>query len=264
MKGLKYISIFLILSLLITACSLSSLNAETENEEAEDEVVIESIPAEGGTLTLAATRFRTLNPLFNKNEDLFQIHHLVYEGLVTFNEDMSIEPLLAETWDFSNDMQSIDFNLRSGVKWHDGKPFTADDVIFTFNVIKGNMKEVNKTSIYKESLRNVQDMKKIDEDTIRVIFSQNPGNILETMTFPILPEHVFKEGGINLLNRDDFIIPGTGIYEIQEYESMRNISLVYSKDSWRDKPYIKEISVLIVPDEEAKLSLFENGDVGRL
>ena len=136
MKSLKYISIALIILLLITACSS---RIDIEDGEVEEEIPKNRNPADGGTITVSTTRFQTFNPLFNKNKDLFQVHHLLYEGLVTFKEDLSIEPLLAESWKF-NETGSVDFKLRTGIKWHDGQPLTVDDIIFTFNAIKGNIR----------------------------------------------------------------------------------------------------------------------------
>lgn len=258
MKSLKYISFFLIILLVITGCSS---DIENEIDEVQDEIVKEYMPAEGGTLVLSSTRFKTLNPIYNRNEDLFQINHLVYEGLVTFKEDMSIEPLLAKEWQFTNDGQSIDFTLRNGIKWHDGETLTPEDVIFTFNAIKGNVKGVSSSSIYRQALQNVTDIVKIDGNTVRVNFSKSPANGLEMMTFPILPKHIFEGDNVRLLDRHDFIIPGTGKYELKEYENMRNILLTRNNSYWGNKPYIEEVTVVIVPDEEAQLSLFENEEI---
>lgn len=257
MNSLKYISIILIILLLLTSCSPGT---DINDEEGEEEALENYIPADGGEITISTTRFQTLNPLFNGNEDLFQVHHLIYEGLVTFKEDMSIEPLLAESWEF-NETKSIDFKLRTGVKWHDGQPVTADDVVFTFNAIKGNISGLNKISIYRQSLENITGVTKIDENTVRVGLSDNTANILETMTFPILPKHIFQNNQAQLLEQEDLNIVGTGMYKIEEYDKSRKISLVRNNNYWGDKPYIEEINVLIVPDEEAQLSLFENGDI---
>ncbi|HZK57146.1 MAG TPA: peptide ABC transporter substrate-binding protein [Clostridia bacterium] len=257
MKSLKCISIILLMLLLITACNS---NTDIINEETGKETSGNRNPIDGGTITVSTTRFQTLNPLFNRNNDLFQIHHLLYESLVAFREDMSVKPLLAESWKF-NGAESVDFRLRSGVKWHDGQLLTVDDVIFTFNVIKGNIRGFDRTSIYRESLENITGIVKIDENTIRVSLSNDVANTLETMTFPILPKHIFQDKQAQLLKQDDLNVVGTGMYKIKEYEKTRKISLVRNNDYWGNRPYIEEINVLIVPDEEAQLSLFENGDI---
>ena len=257
MNSLKYISIILIILLLLTSCSPGT---DINDEEGGEEAAESYNPAAGGEITISTTRFQTLNPLFNRNEDLFQVHHLIYEGLVTFKEDMSIEPLLAESWKF-NEMKSIDFKLRTGVKWHDGQAVTADDIVFTFNAIKGNIRSLNKISIYRQSLENITGVTKIDENTVKVGLSGDTANILEIMTFPILPKHIFQNNQAQLLEQEDLNIVGTGMYKIEEYDKSRKISLVRNNDYWRDKPYIEKINVLIVPDERAQLSLFENGDI---
>ena len=258
MNSLKYVSIILIIILLISSCSPST-DIDIEDEE-EEEVLENYVPTDGGVITISTTRFQTLNPLFNGNKDLFQVHHLIYEGLVTFKEDMSTEPLLAESWKF-NGAESIDFKLRTGAKWHDGQPVTADDVVFTFNAIKGNIKGLDKVSIYRQSLENITGITKIDENAIKVKLSENMANALEIMTFPILPKHIFQNNQAQLLGQEDLNIVGTGMYKIKEYDKSRKISLVRNNDYWRDKPYIEGIDVLIVPDEKAQLSLFENGDI---
>lgn len=167
------------------------MDIQQQDEGVEIEVV-EETPSEGGTLVLSSTRFKTLNPVFNRNENLFQIHHLIYESLVTFNEDMTVKPLLAEKWSFNNGEKSVDFTLKDGVYWHDGEKLTSDDVVFTFNTIKGNIKGVSSNSLYRQSLEPVINMVKVDERTVRATFSKQIGNALEIMTFPILPEHVYS------------------------------------------------------------------------
>lgn len=258
MKGIKYISIVLIIMLIVTACNS---NIDIEDENTEEEIEIESYdPIDGGTMTISTTRYESFNPLFNKNKDLFQVHHLIYEGLVTFKEDMSIKPLLAESWTF-NGTESIDLKLRQGVRWHDGQPLTADDVIYTFNLIKGNIKGINKASIYRQSLSKMGTITKLDDTSVRIHLLGDVANSLEALTFPILPQHIFENKEAQLLEEDDSSIIGTGMYKLKQYEKTRKIYLTRNDDYWGDKPYIEEVGVIIVPDEEAQLSLFENGDI---
>ncbi|WP_026476194.1 peptide ABC transporter substrate-binding protein [Alkaliphilus transvaalensis] len=257
-----YIILILIIALSFTACSGQLLPDETFQEDEEEEIVIENYdPAEGGNLKLAVTRFNTANPLFNSNKSLQQFQHLVFEGLVAFNHEMDLEPALAENWTISPDGQSIDFALRKDVRWHDGQPFTSQDVIFTFQAIKGTLKDLKGTSIYRGSLQQVSDMKAIDDDIVRVTFTRPFSNGLEVMTFPILPKHLFEGNKIITLNNEDFPLVGTGPYQLEGYQRMKKIQLKKNNNYWGQKPYIDTVEVLIVPDVEAKLSLFENGDV---
>ncbi|WP_454053614.1 ABC transporter substrate-binding protein [Clostridium sp. Marseille-Q7071] len=62
------------------------------------------------------------------------INTMIYEGLLSLNENLDIEPSLAESYKLSEDKKTITFKIREGVKWHDGTNFTADDVKFTFDL----------------------------------------------------------------------------------------------------------------------------------
>ena len=258
MKNIKYliIPLVIILAFMMTAC-----NAEEEIDIPEDEIeeTTENYEAaEGGTLKLAVTRFNTLNPLLNKNYSLFQIHHLIYEGLISFDENMEIKSGLAQDWTISPDGQNLQLTLKQGVSWHDGQPFTADDVIFTINLIKGN---IGGNSVFKNSLQHITDVRETQNGVINVTFSRPFSNALEVMTFPILPKHLFEGNNINKLQTLDFPLVGTGPFQLENYETMRNIVLSKNENYWGQKPYIDKVDIMIVPDMEAQLMVFENGDI---
>ncbi|SNS85108.1 peptide/nickel transport system substrate-binding protein [Anaerovirgula multivorans] len=260
MKNKKYfiLSLVVIIAILMTACSPQEA---TNNEEEVEDIIENYEPADGGTLKVSVTRFNTLNPLFNNNYSLFQLHHLIYEGLVTFDTNMDIQPLLAEKWNVAADGQSIQFHLRKGVTWHDGEPFTAEDVIFTTNLIKGNIKNVSSNSVFRTSLQQISDIREVEEGVINITFSRPFSNGLEVMTFPILPKHLFEGNNVSRLTDMDFPMIGTGAFQLSDYETMRNIKLGRNENYWGQKPYIKEVDAVIVPDVESQLSVFENGDI---
>lgn len=249
--------LILVLILTLVACS-PQLPAE---EPIDEEIVGNYLPAEGGSLSLTVTRFTNLNPLFNGNRSLNQLHNLVYQGLLKFNDEMEVQPALAEKWELSQDGQSIDFTLRSDVKWHDGQAFTPEDVIFTYQVIKGNLKEIKNPSVYNISMKHISDMKLLSENTIRVTFTRPFSNGLEVMTFPILPKHLFQGKDVELLIGEDFPLIGTGPYKLGDQQKTNQIILIKNSEFWGDKPYIDEIVINIVPDRAAQLSLFENEDI---
>ena len=258
MKASRYLLfVILIIALTLTACSQQVLDNEGEQENILEELE----PLEGGTLKLSVTRFNNFNPLVNNNKTLYQIQNLIYEGLVGFDDARDIKPVLAESWRVSEDGQSIDFTLRRDVKWHDGEAFTADDVIFTLQLIKSNINQMQSASIYKTSLQQISDIRVVQDNIIRVTFSRPFSNGLEVLTFPILPKHLFQGANANKLKDENFPIVGTGIYKVSEYEKMQLITLVKNEDYWSNKPFIEKIEVSIVPDREAQLSLFENGDL---
>ncbi|KAB3527261.1 peptide ABC transporter substrate-binding protein [Alkaliphilus serpentinus] len=254
----KVLVLFLILILAITGCSTQEPVEEPNDEE---EIVENYLPAEGGTLNLTITRFNNLNPLFNNNRSLNQLHKLIYQGLLKFNDKVDLEGVLAEKWEVSQDGQSIDFTLRKDVKWHDGEAFTAEDVIFTFDAIKGNIDKISNPSVYNISIKHISDIKILQENVLRVTFTRPFSNGLEVMTFPILPKHLFEEKDLKLMLSEDFPLIGTGPYKLKDYQKMRAITLMKNQEYWGAKPYINEIQVSIVPDRAAQLSIFENEEI---
>ncbi|MDR5657951.1 peptide ABC transporter substrate-binding protein [Serpentinicella sp. ANB-PHB4] len=254
MKKARYLMLLLTLSLIVVVSACTSENPNELNLNDHNEIEQNYQPTEGGTLNLSVTRFNTLNPLYNQNYSVYQLQHMVYESLVTFNEDMTIEPQIAESWIVSEDGQSIEFTLREGITWHDGEPFTADDVIYTISLIKNNT-QVRNPSIFKTSLRQVSDIRETSENTIEVTFTRPFSNGLEVMTFPILPKHIHEN------NIEDDIMIGTGPFKLTNYETMRSLTLERNLEYWGKTPYIDKIKVEVVPDAEAQLSLFENGDI---
>ena len=82
---------------------------------------------------------------------LHTTRHFIYEPLVIFNDMQGGKPVyrLATHYEFSKDLKSVTFDLRDGVKWSDGQPFTADDILFSFNLVKAN-KALDERSIWTQ------------------------------------------------------------------------------------------------------------------
>ena len=94
-------------------------------------------PARGGTAVEALVGQATvLNPLFESNESTRDVNSLIYQGLTAVDSQQNVVGVLARDWAVSPDHLSYTVNLRDGVKWGDGEPFVADDVLFTFHVLQ--------------------------------------------------------------------------------------------------------------------------------
>ena len=94
-------------------------------------------PARGGTAVEALVGQATvLNPLFETNESTRDVDSLIYQGLTAVDSQQNVVGVLAQDWTVSPDHMTYTFTLRNGVKWADGQPFTADDVMFTFHVLQ--------------------------------------------------------------------------------------------------------------------------------
>ena len=119
----------------------------------------------------------------------------IYEGLVTSDgETAEVIPALAESWETSEDNLRLVFTLREGLRWSDGEPLTADDVIFTFNDIYFNRRIPSST---RDVLRvgesgEFPTIQKLDDRRIEVLLPEPFSPILRTLGSPILPEHILR------------------------------------------------------------------------
>lgn len=94
-------------------------------------------PARGGTAVEALVGGASvLNPLFEANDSTRDVDSLIYQGLTTVDAQQNVVGLLASGWAISPDHLTYTFDIRSGVSWADGEPFTADDVLFTFHILQ--------------------------------------------------------------------------------------------------------------------------------
>ncbi len=229
----------------------------------------------GGELVLPLTTIRTLNPLINENMSYYHFSKLIYEGLFELGDDLNIVNQLAEDYTLKEEGRVVSIKLREDVFWHDGEKFTADDVAFTINTIKYANDDTSYKKMFNNALgsyspldiRRILDVQILDDYHIDIIFSENFGHGLETLTFPILPKHKFvlgkedKNSYIQALSEENFEPIGTGPYMFVEYDKHKTIFLK-SYDKYREgKPYIDTIIGKILEDEELSLTAFETGQV---
>ncbi|MCD5413790.1 MAG: peptide ABC transporter substrate-binding protein [Clostridiales bacterium] len=231
-----------------------------EIDDGDKDETLDIIRNEEDKLIMSVTRFKTLNPLLNNNRSLMQVHRLLYESLVSFDEEMNITPQIAEKWEISEDGKSIEFTINSDIYWHDGEKFSVDDIVFTFGIIEKMYKDKKIHSPY-ENIFDVVSRVSIDDNTVTVRLKEQFGNALELMTFPILPSHLFLDGNMDKLHSNDFPLVGTGMYKLEDYSRMRRFTLVKNDRYWGQLPNIEKIEVRVVPDMSAQISLLDSADI---
>ena len=157
-----------------------------------------------------------------------------YEALTaaTGDEPFSKYGLIAETMEVPADRSWVIFNLRKIARWHDGQPITADDVVFTFNLLKE--KGPPQLQAYYQSVAKCEKL-----GDLRVKFTFAPGDNQELPLIigemPVLPEHLWKGKDITQPTLD--IPDGSGPYKIAKYEAGRSITLQRVPDYWgKDLP----------------------------
>jgi peptide/nickel transport system substrate-binding protein len=118
----------------------------------------------------------------------FNVGGLIYSGLVTRDRDLNHVGDLAESWTYSADCRDITFKLRPDVRWHDGRPFTSADVLFTYET----MINPKTPTAYREGFRVVESVETPDPATVVVHYKQPYAKALDTWAFWMLPKHLLE------------------------------------------------------------------------
>ena len=183
----------------------------------------------------------------------------VFNNLVMFNQDVvqnslqSIVPDLASEWSWDEDKTQLTFRLREGVKWHDGKPFSAKDVQCTWDLLTGKSGERLRIKAWYRNLDKVTTHGDY-EVTFQLKRTQPAFIALLASGFsPIYPCHVSP--------RDMRTNPiGTGPFKFVEFKPNESIKLVRNPDYWRpDRPYLDGIEYTIIKNMSTAMLTFVSG-----
>ena len=191
----------------------------------------------GSSLTLGIQSVKTtsIQPLDPVERDMMSIYSLVYESLVTIDDDYLPQPSLAESWEESGNGKTWTFHLRDNVTFSDGTPLTARDVAATAQYILDRANDENSQlkGYYANLKYFVSRVTATDDKTVVVkTDSSRPyWGVLYAMTFPVLPEGM--AGSANP--------PGTGPYMISAFEPGNYLWLEINPYWWQTAPQVKEI-----------------------
>ena len=94
-------------------------------------------------------KIRTLNPIVSKDEDAYYVNKLIYESLFDYDENLTLVPLLAESYMYSPDGSSVTIKVKQGIHWQDGEEFNAEDVNFTMDALI-SASYANSTMLYRK------------------------------------------------------------------------------------------------------------------
>ncbi len=184
-----------------------------------------------------------LIPILATDSASHDITDLVYSGLLKYDKNLNLVGDLAKSFKVSKDHLKITFYLRKNVKWQDGVPFTADDVVFTYKLI---MNPKTPTA-YRSDYEYVKTVKKIDNYTVEVIYKRPFAPALSTWTVSILPKHLLE--GKNILNSPLKTHPiGTGPFVFKEWDIGQKIELAANNLYYEGRPYLDGYIYRVIPD----------------
>lgn len=207
--------------------------------------------SKGSKLVIAMNTTKTLNPLYNTQSNVEQALYLIFSPLVNIEENGSISGNLAESWVVNENQTAVTITLRQGLRWHDGTPLTSDDVIFTLNQI-AKIPDCP----YKQAIENMQGTEKVDDQTFKIIYRQSFSSVLQTLFFPVIPEHIYNVEGSDTMS----IVPvGSGPYRYESMTPLESIHLKANTDYFKGAPKIQEIQINLIPDKASGLYSFKQG-----
>jgi len=203
-----------------------------------------------GTMELPS-RISPLEPsVFSSNEIL----ELVFLRLHSIDAKTGkMKPMLAESWEFSEDLKSVTYYLRKNVKWWDGQPVTAYDVLYTYQQMKDpstNYPNVN-------ALRFIKEVKVLNDYAIKFTFDKVYSDILTDSDIMPVPRHLYEQ-----LRADFGTAPvGNGPFRIKEWIQGSGIILNANEEYYRGRPPLDEIVIRYYVDEGKMVEDFRTGDL---
>ena len=214
-------------------------------------------PKKGGKITFGWDQHGpadTLDPILFTSTIDYTRGRAGFNNLLQFNDDMTMRAELAEEWSVNDNATEFTFKLRKGVAWHDGKPFTADDVVYTMSRHLG----ADSISKAKGLVNMVTEWKKVDSHTVKAILATPNSDlpqILGTFHFKIVQDGGAEKDGY-------FNLPaGTGPFRITEFRPGVRSLHERNPDYWRDGPNVDELELFAITDSVARVNALISGDI---
>jgi len=218
---------------------------------------ISDIPAYGDVLVESSIGDASnLIPMLSSDSTSHEVCSLIYNGLVKYDKDYNIVGDLAKSWEIKDGGKKIIFHLRKGVKWHDGAPFTASDVMFTYKTII----DPSTPTAYAGRYKLVKKARVIDKYTFEVTYERPFAPALISWGLEILPEHLLK--GMPVAKSPLTHAPiGTGPFKFRRWDTGSRIVLEANKDYFIKRPYLNGISYVIIPDQTTQFMELKAGNI---
>ena len=186
----------------------------------------------------------TLIPILASDSASSDICGFIFNGLVKYDKNINITGDLAESWEILDSGLTILFHLKKNVKWHDGVPFTAKDVDFTYKKL---IDPAIKTP-YSGDFERIKSLEVVDNYTVKVTYKEPFSPALSSWGMWIMPEHSLKSEDLNTTPFSRHPI-GTGPYKFKSWKTGEKIELVSNHDYFEGRPYIDRYIYRIIPDD---------------
>ncbi len=176
----------------------------------------------GGTLIIAVLNEPSnLNPIYPSFSGLSPVTSQLFSPLISEKSDGKVRPALAESWIYSEDLQSITYTIAKGATWHDGRPVTAEDVVFTVRQIQSSQNN----SPLAQKLNYVESVEALNSRQVKFNLKQVFAGELQSTNIRPIPKHILQKQA-DLAGSDFNVDPvGSGPYRLREWNKGKWIEL---------------------------------------
>ena len=221
----------------------------------------------GGTLTIRLSAdppaLNPWQPAQNLNgEDLSVITALIFNGLTRLDNHLQPQPDLAERWEVSDEGTSLTFHLRHDVRWHDGAPFTAQDVVWSYRTLMSLPAASSAMIHIQDAVASVQAVDPVTY-TVRFNLRRRDSPLLADLTMPVLPAHILSGTTPDKLLTHPFMNApvGTGPFIYEAHRPGQSITLRANKDYYGGRPFIERVALLVAPDDHVAEQAVRDGSL---
>ncbi|MFJ8884833.1 ABC transporter substrate-binding protein [Streptomyces sp. NPDC102402] len=232
----------LLLGLGLAGCRSAVSEASSDSADAE--------PKRGGTLDVAVNADFTPALLFSQSQQSLQ-HRLIYNTLTRYDDRLSPKPELAASWTYAEDGRSITLRLRDDVTFHNGRRFTADDVVFAVK----NLQDPVRAAQLHATAAAVTGFEKRGDHELVLRLAHPVNNLFDLFEFMIITDPETVEDAV--AGRK---LIGTGPFRLKKWSPGSGLSLTRNERYWQPgRPYLDGVELRVIPQADALISSLRSG-----
>lgn len=217
---------------------------------------------------------KTLNPLYASNESELALSRIMFSSLFKMDSTGHLNTDLVKKYSISEDGKTYTLELKKNIKWHDGETLKANDVVFTFNL----MQNQEARTVLGSNWKNINKIKvqSLGDEIVKFELPLKFTNFINSLTFPIVPEHILADVKKSQLRENNFSSQpiGTGAFKFNKKQQIGegissktgddqgySVTMVSNNDYYEGKPKLDSFRIQAYPTKEELLKAINNNDV---